>query len=195
MEEEKVKEPLVEDSTPSKAKYKRIDAEGGYISNQQEIDNYITTQHNEIRNNYLLGNYNKDGVYYISDEILEALVKLPKVKLAKYENTQFLTSTDTFEYKGLLQFCIVTKKKDGKASGTLKLLEPINKINGYIQNTNSFVVAFYTDDDNEEFNSKMDKAFNIHDTDDTKADASEIQAIINRILFLRSQQLALGDMF
>lgn len=194
--EEGRKREILNDKEPSQTrKYKRIDTEGGLLTVDQEIDNYITTQHYEIRNNYMLGNYNKDGNYYIEEGILTSLVKIPKVKLSQYENTQFLTSTTAFEYKGLLQFCVVTTKKDGNATATLKLMEPVNKINGYIQNTNSFAVAFFTDDDNAEFAGKMEKVFNIYDHSDVKSDDADIQAIINRILYLRSQQLALGELF
>lgn len=192
--EEKIMEKSLEVDTTAPREYKRIDVEGGALKNEQDIENYITTQHNDIRNNYMLGEYNENGDYYIEDAILKALVNIPKIKLAKYQTMQFLTSTESFGDKGLLQFCVVTTRKDGKASSTLKLMEPVNKINGYIQNTNMFDIAFFTDVDDDEFLSKTEKVFNIYDNDDTKSNPSDFDVILARILFLKYQQLALGDL-
>jgi len=192
--EEKIMEKSLEVDTTVPREYKRVDVEGGVLKNEQDIENYITTQHNDIRNNYMLGEYNENGDYYIDDAILKALVNIPKIKLAKYQTMQFLTSTEPFGDKGLLQFCVVTTRKDGKASSTLKLMEPVNKINGYIQNTNMFAIAFFTDVDNEEFLTKTEKVFNIYDNDDVKSDPSDFDVILARILFLKYQQLALGDL-
>lgn len=192
--EENVTEKSLEEATTTPRTYKRVDVEGGVLTNEQDIDNYITTQHNDIRNNYMLGMYNENGDYYIDDDILKALVNIPKIKLAKYQTMQFLTSTEAFGDKGVLQFCVVTTRKDGKASATLKLMEPVNKINGYIQNTNMFATAFFTDVDDDEFLAKTEKVFNIYDNDDAKSDPSDFDVILARILFLKYQQLALGDL-
>lgn len=151
--------------TTPEMKYKRIDCEKGYLTNQTEIDNYKTYQKKDIVSNNMLGDYNDKGDYVLSESLLDSLVKINKVIINNYNNIYFLKSNHSFEFKGNLQFCVVIKENKTKTTHTataiLKLLENVNRIGGYIQNTNSFVVATFTDDFASSFYQKIKKVFNI----------------------------------
>lgn len=171
--------------------YKRIDVEGGYMTDIDEIENFKSVQRRDVINNYMLGDFNDVGDYIISEKVLSGLVSIKKTVSNEYNNMIFLKSVSEFSEKNKLEFCIVVKEltdnKQGYATAIMKLLEPVNKINGYITNTNSFIVASFTDVNDDNFIAKVKRVFGVVDSNDTngKDDPKVVADILNRITFLR----------
>lgn len=172
------------------SKYRRVDCEGGYLTDSIDIKNYKTAQKQEILANCLLGDFNNEGNYIVGEKILQALVGIEKILLTNYKNIYFCKSSHIFECKKELQFCVVIKEpeKEGEnATAILKIMENISHINGYIQNTNTFVVASYSDIYDGFFYSKMKKVFNIIEVTDKNGrdKIEEIKEIQNRISYIK----------
>lgn len=181
---------VLEPKTSEPSKYRRIDCEGGYLTDSIEISNYKVMQKQEILANCLLGDFNNQGNYIVGEKVLQALVGIEKILLTNYKNIYFCKSSHVFEDKEELQFCVVIKEpeKEGENStAILKIMENVSHINGYIQNTNTFVVASYSDVYDGFFYSKMKKVFNIIEvTDKNGRDKIEdIKEIQNRISYIR----------
>lgn len=176
--------------------YKRVDIEGGILTDEDEISYFKTIQKREVLNNHMLGDFNANGDYVIKEPMMKELVIMKKFLIDSYfNNVYFVKSALITREVGNIQFCVMVKtSKDGnKATAILKLLEPITKAGGYIQNTNSFTVATYTDDNDDYFMSKVKKVFNIHPIEeaDVKQDEEEVAEIIAR-LSMRSKTKLLG---
>ena len=98
-------------------------------------DNFVT-ERIDVYKNKLLGDYDDNGVYFISPQIIEELIKLSKAKTTSFDNSLFCVGT-LLGY-GEITFQLTFSKKTNtksKASATLYLLEAVEKINGYVQNT------------------------------------------------------------
>ncbi len=176
--------------------YKRVDTEGGVLTDEDEINYFKTIQRREVLNNYMLGDFNSTGDYVLKEPMMKELVIMKKFLIDSYfNNVYFVKSALITREVGNLQFCVMIKtSKDGnKATAILKLLEPVTKAGGYIQNTNSFTVATYTDDNDNYFLSKVKKVFNIFPPEDpdVKQDEEEVAEIMAR-LAMRSKIKLLG---
>ena len=98
----------------------------------------------------------------LQKDILTALVKCHKHITRAYADTIYLQSYNTFGERGPIEFSLsFVAGKEGKQVAVLKILEPIDKINGYLINTHSFVVATYTDVNDENYMTKVKKVFHI----------------------------------
>lgn len=98
-------------------------------------DNFITEKIDVIKNK-LLGSYNDNGEYIISDKIKTELIALPKHKRTSFGNSVFCVGS-LLGY-GELVFELNFDSKihgDRNAAATLYILEDVDKINGYLQNT------------------------------------------------------------
>lgn len=126
-------------------KYEREDSETGFATKNSEIALLKASRKYDVIANELLGNYDKDGHYTISNEILNELARLKK----------FVGVTNEFgtelkaPYKDGRTFNFILKigKEDPethKAESVLYLMETINKVNGYIQNVLTTPVATYS---------------------------------------------------
>lgn len=171
--------------------YKRIDVEGGYMTDIDEIENFKSVQRRDVISNYMLGDFNDIGDYIMTEKVLSGLVGIKKTISNEYNNMIFLKSVSEFAEKNKLEFCIVIKElteKQGYATAIMKLLEPVNKINGYITNTNSFIVASFTDVNDSNFLDKVKRVFGVVESNDTngKDDPKVVADIMNRITFLRN---------
>ncbi len=105
------------------------------LTRKETQDNFITERVDVIKNT-LLGDYDDKGVYYISPQIISELMAIPKTKSYSYDNSLFCVG-DLLGY-GQITFQLTFDKKtntNAKASATLYLLESVDKINGYVQNT------------------------------------------------------------
>ena len=105
------------------------------LTRKETQDNFVTEKVNVYKNK-LLGDYDKNGVYYISPKIVEELIKISKVKASSFDNSLFCVGT-LLGYGEITFQLTFSKRTDNKskASATLYLLEAVDKINGYVQNT------------------------------------------------------------
>lgn len=105
------------------------------LTRKETQDNFVTEKVNVYKNK-LLGDYDKNGVYFISPKIVEELIKLPKEKTSSFDNSLFCVGT-LLGYGEITFQLSFSKRTDNKskASATLYLLEAVDKINGYVQNT------------------------------------------------------------
>ncbi|MBE5738558.1 MAG: hypothetical protein E7354_02390 [Clostridiales bacterium] len=105
------------------------------LTRKETQDNFVTERIDVYKNN-LLGDYDDQGVYFISPQIIDELIKLPKQKTTSFDNSLFCVG-DLLGF-GQITFQLSFSKKTNnkaKASATLYLLEAVDKINGYMQNT------------------------------------------------------------
>lgn len=176
-------------------RYRKIDSESGYLTDEVEIGNFKIYQRRDIVENLMLGDYNEKGDYVLNTNILKGLVSVRKEKNGDYNQIMFLNSVASFGEKGKLRFSLTisdVKEQEGYKIAVLKLLEPVKKIGGYIENTNSFIVASYKDKADETFNSKLDKVFHIVDpaNDIGKDDAEVVNSIMSRLKFLNNYKVS-----
>jgi len=142
-------------------------------------DNFATEQVDVVQNN-LLGFYDDNGQYSIMPQILEELIALPKVKKHSFHNSMFCAGH-------LLGFGEITfvvdydKKIDDKdfAKATLYVLEEVDKINGYLQNTLKTKVADFENTVDNFIEASYDY---FHITIDTSTDASTDEGMERKIL-------------
>lgn len=218
MEDNKDKKDITENQVDNKAEapvnneakgeesekgYKRVDVEGGYLTNKDEITYFKAIQRRDLLNNFMLGDFNSKGDYVLKEPLMRELVVMKKYLIDSFfNNVYFVRSTMITNEVGALQFCVMVKtsKDSNKATAILKLLEPVNKAGGYIQNTNSFTVATYTDDNDDYFLSKVKKVFNIYPVEDgitqNEEEVAEIMARLaarSRAKFAAISKLAVVD--
>lgn len=165
--------------------YKRVDVEGGVLTEEDDIEYFKRIQRRDVVNNSMLGEFNATGDYVIKEPMMKELVVMKKFLIDSYfNNVYFLKSAFVTRETGNLQFCVMirTSEDSNKATAILKLLEPVTKAGGYIQNTNSFTVATYTDANDEYFLSKVKKVFRIYPLEDgIKQDEEEVAGIIAKL--------------
>ena len=176
-------------------KYRKIDSESGYLTDEVEIGNFKIYQRRDIVENLMLGDYNEKGDYVVNTNILKGLVGVRKEKNGDYNQIMFLNSVENFGEKGKLRFSLTisdVKEQEGYKIAVLKLLEPVKKIGGYIENTNSFIVASYKDKADEAFNARIDKVFHIVDpaNDVGKDDVEVVNSIMQRLKFLNAYKVS-----
>lgn len=165
--------------------YKRVDCVEGFLNDIDVINAFKSKQVQEVVLNNMLGDYDESGEYVIDKEILQSLVKMKKYVINAYGDVLYLQSHQSFGEKGKLQFSLSFTKVDNGERAILKMLETIKKANGYVVNTHTFVVASYSDVNDESFMTKVYKVFHIVDEDDTgKQDEEIVSAIIRRMKML-----------
>lgn len=170
--------------------YIRVDCEEGYIYDEDEIRTFRVSQTRDVALNYLLGDYDEQGNYIISQDILHSLVNLNKRIDNGFGEVIFLESIYKFEQKGALRFSLsFVSAENNQQTAVLRVLEQIKKLNGYVINTHSYVVATYTDVNDENFLSKVYKVFHIlKDEGEGKDDPELVKAIIMRIRLVQVYQ-------
>ena len=154
-----INESIVKDDNTYQ--YKKEDCEKGFLTDPQEIEEYVRHQQIDILQNQLLGDYANDGEYFLSDEIRDELVKVPKVVTNNYENyifTQTITPIGDFGYG---KFFVMVSKLDKQLIATLTFVEPIHKMNKLLTNAQSVQIASFIGDGGEKFFFDMKKEFNI----------------------------------
>lgn len=152
-------------------KYRRVDSENGYLTNEGEIRYYKQVQENDVLNNNLLGDFNELGNYVIKKSVIEELISVTKIMQYSYDKITFCTSLNKIKNYGNLEFAIKIVLNDpekDQATAFLELLEPVNKVNGFYQNTNAVLIATYVDVADKTFLGKVCVAFNMKNKDDVK---------------------------
>ena len=109
-------------------------------------DNFTTEKVDAIQNN-LLGSYDEQGNYFIAPQIIEELIVLPKQKKNSFANSLFCVG-DLLGYGEIAFELEYNRKLDKKeqAVATLYVLEEVDKINGYLQNTIKTKISEYRDE-------------------------------------------------
>lgn len=109
-------------------------------------DNFVTEKIDVITNN-LLGNYDDNGNYSIAPQIISELVELKKFKKTSFANSVFCVGRKLGYGELVFELLFDSKSHNGKSiSATLYLLEEVDKISGYIQNTIKTKLEDYNED-------------------------------------------------
>lgn len=139
------------------------------LTRKETVDNFVTEKIDVYKNN-LLGDYDDRGVYHISTQIVEELIKLPKEQTSSFDNSYFCVG-DLLGY-GEITFQLTFGKKSGDrqmVDATLYLLEAVDKINGYVQNTIKTKLAVFE----HTVTNFMEKTFAFFSVKSKKTDDSE----------------------
>ena len=130
------------------------------LERQTTLDGYVTEKVDVLKSN-LLGEYNTEGKYMISQSIVAELVNIRKYKRNAFNNSVYCVS----QSKAIGEICFeIIFKKNSKSkvgSATLSILEPVKKINGYVQNTIKTPVAIYKTTVSSTFVDDACRAFNV----------------------------------
>ena len=142
--------------------YRRADTESGVLTNPQEIELCKALQKKDIFTNGLLGAYDDEGNYVISEDIRKELVRVNKTSGESFEDTYYAISrSETDPYKTLKFSVQIEKVDEDTKTATLKVLEEIEQLGGLYNNTVATFIAEYTDTDTEEFTTRAFELFNI----------------------------------
>lgn len=110
-------------------------AQNDRITRKVTQDNFITEKIDVIENN-LLGTYDVEGNYTIAPQIIKELINIDKVKRTTFGNSVFCVGNLLGYGEIVFELLFDAKTRNGKsASATLYVLEDVDKINGYLQNT------------------------------------------------------------
>ena len=141
--------------------YKKVDSSQGFLEDVKEIEEYKRTQTIDIMQNALLGQYDENGEYCLDEDIKSELKKCRKVITNNYENFIFLQAIREIQGFGKVTFYVNVEKKSDNLRASLILVEQVRKINGYIINTESYILDVFQGQPNEQFYFDMKKEFNI----------------------------------
>jgi len=105
------------------------------LSRKITQDNFVTEKIDVINNN-LLGTYDNEGNYTLASQIVDELIKIEKFKKSSFGNSIFCVG-NLLGYGELVFELLFDSRTHNKisATATLYLLEEVDKINGYLQNT------------------------------------------------------------
>lgn len=133
------------------------------LTKDETFDGYVTEKVNVIKND-LLGDYNENGKYIINEKVILELLKLEKNKRSTFNNSIFCTSY--MPGYGEITFELELKKQGNNGIAVIYVLEKVDKINGYIQNTIKTQIAIYKDVLTPDFIDRSFEGFNIKKNDD-----------------------------
>ena len=132
------------DDVMEEKEYIREDSEDGFTRSSTEIALLKASHKYEVIANRLLGNFDEDGHYVISTDILKELIELKKVVDKKADEGIFLKAT----YKDATPFIFFLSKPEvddkNLATSTLYLHEKVEKVNGYIVDTITSTIGSYS---------------------------------------------------
>jgi len=138
-------------------------------------DNFVTEKIDVIQNN-LLGDYDDEGNYSIAPQIIKELIELNKSKRTSFANSIFCVGSLLGYGELVFELLFDAKTYNGKsASATLYLLEDVDKINGYLQNTLKTKLGDYSNNVAENFVEETYKFFNVSTADDDSDDAEVLE--------------------
>ena len=192
----KVKELVLEmpeEDVTNDIKYKKNDTEGGYIYDADDVKYFQTVQSTDVIDNLMLGGFNKKGEYVIAPTIVNTLIKMPKIYTDAYEKSIYLESLKEFSGYGRINFRLKIIPSKNGTSAILEILETVNKVNGYYQNTNHVALAGIKVS-GENATEQIYKYFNIGQDDPNGSDGALTEyeevdpatlEIINRIEYLK----------
>lgn len=163
-------------------------------------DNFITEKVDIIKNN-LLGDYDNSGNYIISSQIMNELLNLKKHRKSSYGNSMFCVG-NLLGYGEIAFELSFDKKTDENtnAKAYLYVLEDVDKVNGYLQNTIKTKIAEFSSSV-ENFIEESYQKFNITDESDDddeegkeKKDLSDFQLEDSYILAKKAYMLLLDKL-
>ena len=184
---------LVDTPEEQPVSYKRVDIDGGVVTDSSEAAYYKAVQVNDVIDNCLLGDFDEKGNYVVSPVIVEQLFKMKKVYVSTFEKSVFVESVREFDGYGKINFRLKwTTNNKGQKVVILELLEDINRVNGYFQNTNHVALLGISIDDTIS-TSAIYKYFNVVDKADDGSDDEgaerennkDIIDILNRIAYFQ----------
>jgi len=148
-------------------------AKNGRFTRITTQDKFVTEKIDVIQNN-LLGSYDDDGNYSLAPKIVQELLSLRKLKRATFANSVFCVGSLLGYGELVFELLFDSKTHNGKsASATLYLLEDVDKINGYLQNTLKTKLEDFNDEV-ENFIQETYKHFNIDTSEDEEEDDAEV---------------------
>lgn len=127
-------------------------------------DNYVSEKIDIFTNN-LLGDYDNNGNYEIAPQIVNELLELEKYRKSSYGNSMFCVG-NLLGYGEIVFEVYFNKDVDGGANAKayLYVLEDVDKVNGYLQNTIKTLIAEFSSDVGNFIEDSYTK-FNIKDSD------------------------------
>lgn len=158
---------------------------GNKITKDDTFDGYVTEKVNVIKND-LLGDYNENGKYIINEKVVLELLQLNKTKRSTFNNSIFCTSY--MPGFGEITFELELKKQGNNGIAVIYVLEKVDKVNGYIQNTLRTQVAIYKDVLTPDFIERSFEGFNIHrreEEDQKTLDPEDFNSSLNTYIGAR----------
>lgn len=163
------------------------------ITKDETFDGYVTEKVNVIKND-LLGDYNENGKYIINEKVVLELLQLEKVKCSTFNNSIFCTSY--MPGFGEITFELELKKQGDNGIAVIYVLEKVDKVNGYIQNTLRTQVAIYKDVLTPDFIERSFEGFNIkrrEDEEQKTLDPEDFNSSLNTYIGARKHFSELLD--
>lgn len=158
----------------------------------ETFDEYVTEKVNVIKND-LLGDYNSSGKYIINEQVIMELLKLEKTKRSTFNNSIFCTSF--MPGMGEITFELELKKQGDNGIAVIYVLEKVDKINGYIQNTLKTQIAIYKDVLTPDFIDRSFEGFNIvrNNGEQKELDPEDFKDSLNTYIGARKHFMDLLD--
>lgn len=159
----------------NQAIYEKFDSEMGYVKGEHDVMQMKVKRFKDEIFNDLVGTFDENGKYIISDEILAELVGLNK-KI----DAQTINGTEARAFVGdrVLRFNMTPPQalENGNAYCYLELLEEMSRINGYYIDTLTTVIATYEYKNDEFFYNNACNVFNLKEykADDPDATAPQL---------------------
>lgn len=147
-------------------KYVKTDSEKGYLEDKDDINYFATSQMKKVAFGCMLGDFDENGLYVVSEKIVGELIKMPKVIVENVEGTDLIRS----KIKGDAFFHFILSIEGNKAR--LSLLEKINyqsnrNLNsGAYNNINEYLLDEMTVPDKDVNRDALYQKYNIATEDD-----------------------------
>ncbi|MDD4110247.1 MAG: hypothetical protein PHS54_01695 [Clostridia bacterium] len=135
------------------------------LTDPLDISYYKNLQNDEIVRSNLLGEFDNEGIYNISKDILLELVSAKKIIKESQDDKYILNMPTKTGFNELVFTLQVSKDFNNKKVSTLKLIETYVRFNGNKEVLKT-IIARYKDDDDIYFILKIKKLFNIIDADE-----------------------------
>lgn len=140
-------------------KYEKFDSEEGFVEGEHDVSQMRTMRFKDVILNGLLGDFDDQGKYVISDSVMEDLVALEKKIDAHTPNG---IEARAFVGDKVLFFNLTppVSLENGNAYCYLQVLEEISRVGGYYVDTQTTVVATYEYIDDDFFEDHARAVFN-----------------------------------
>ena len=166
---------------PKGDEYLDSSMDSGVTKDTNKIESLKIKNQRDTIENALLGKFDGQGVYSVSDEISKELIEMVKIisvaDKSDKEDEEFLETEDgkvkmlpgviyvetvsEFGGVGRFNFAIQTYYKGNQTSSELFLLEDVKKADGFVQNINIYSVGKYTEAFGANYKRNMFRYFNI----------------------------------
>jgi len=188
---QKLQEIEISDDKLECPQYIKEDSLSGFLSNKDEIENYKRKQQIDIMRNQLLGEFDKNGSYFLSPEIINELKNVKKEIVEQYKTYIFLHSVQPIKGYGNISFFVsISKMPTGQLKAKLVLLEKIERVNGFIINTISASIDEFIGESTADYYESMKKYFNI-----VKVDQKDIAEEEETLKYCTLRKLQLSELW